>query len=83
MDVCMVIEQRLEELGLEQKDLAIAAEVTESHIFQGRTQLALQIQIIGISEEAGDMASPFYFSTTLELTLRLRQQPLLAFPRLP
>ena len=30
MDVCLVIKKRLEELGLEQKALATAAEVTES-----------------------------------------------------
>src|SRR6201998_3512703 len=34
VDVCLVIKQRLEELGLEQKDLAAAAEVTESYISQ-------------------------------------------------
>lgn len=34
MDVCVVIKQRLEELGLEQKDLATAAEVTDSYISQ-------------------------------------------------
>src|SRR5437016_7176336 len=34
MDVCVVIKQRLEELGLEQRDLAAAAEVTESYISQ-------------------------------------------------
>src|SRR5437899_9951869 len=34
MDVCQVIKQRLEELGLEQRDLADAAEVTESYISQ-------------------------------------------------
>ena len=34
MDVCLVIRQRLDELGLEQKDLATAAEVTESYISQ-------------------------------------------------
>lgn len=34
MDVCVVIKQRLEELGLEQKELAAAAEVTESYISQ-------------------------------------------------
>ena len=34
MDVCLVIKQRLEELGLEQKDLADAAEVTESYVSQ-------------------------------------------------
>ena len=34
MDVCLVIKRRLEELGLEQKDLASAAEVTESYISQ-------------------------------------------------
>lgn len=34
MDVCLVIKQRLEELGLEQKDLAAAAGVTDSYISQ-------------------------------------------------
>jgi transcriptional regulator with XRE-family HTH domain len=34
VDVCVVIRQRLEELGLEQKALAAAAEVTESYISQ-------------------------------------------------
>ncbi len=34
MDVRLVIKQRLEELGLEQRDLASAAEVTESYISQ-------------------------------------------------
>src|SRR4029434_8038566 len=34
MDVSLVIKERLEQLGLEQKDLAAAAEVTESYISQ-------------------------------------------------
>jgi transcriptional regulator with XRE-family HTH domain len=34
VDVCLVIKRRLEELGLEQKDLAIAAEVTDSYVSQ-------------------------------------------------
>jgi len=34
VDVCFVIKQRLQELGLEQRDLATAAEVTESYISQ-------------------------------------------------
>jgi transcriptional regulator with XRE-family HTH domain len=34
VDVCLVIKQRLEELGLGQKDLATAAEVTDSYISQ-------------------------------------------------
>ena len=34
MDVCEVIQQRLKELGLEQRDLAAAAQVTESYISQ-------------------------------------------------
>jgi len=34
VDVCLVIKQRLAELGLEQKDLAAAAQVTESYISQ-------------------------------------------------
>jgi transcriptional regulator with XRE-family HTH domain len=34
VDVCLVIKRRLNELGLEQKDLATAAEVTESYISQ-------------------------------------------------
>jgi transcriptional regulator with XRE-family HTH domain len=34
VDVCLLIRQRLQELGLEQKELASAAEVTESYISQ-------------------------------------------------
>jgi transcriptional regulator with XRE-family HTH domain len=34
MDFCLVIQQRLKELGLEQRDLAVAAQVTESYISQ-------------------------------------------------
>ena len=34
MDVCLLIKQRLEDLGLEQRDLAAAAQVTESYISQ-------------------------------------------------
>jgi transcriptional regulator with XRE-family HTH domain len=34
VDVCLVIKRRLDELGFEQKDLATAAEVTESYISQ-------------------------------------------------
>jgi len=34
VDVCLVIKRRLEELGLEQRDLAAAAHVTESYISQ-------------------------------------------------
>ena len=34
MDVCLLIRHRLAELGLEQKDLAEAAEVTESYVSQ-------------------------------------------------
>src|ERR1700678_142997 len=34
MDVCLVIKHRLEELGLEQKDLASPAGVTDSYISQ-------------------------------------------------
>ena len=34
VDVCLVIKRRLKELGLEQKDLATAAEVTDSYISQ-------------------------------------------------
>ena len=34
MDVCLVIKQRLDELDLEQRDLAAAAKVTESYISQ-------------------------------------------------
>ncbi len=41
MDVCLVITQRLEELGLEQRDLAAAAEVTESYISQLLTRKKL------------------------------------------
>ena len=41
MDVCLLIKQRLEELGLEQKDLAAVAEVTESYISQLLTRKKL------------------------------------------
>src|SRR5438132_11989505 len=41
MDVCLVIRQRLVELVLEQKDLAAAAEVTESYISQLLTRKKL------------------------------------------
>jgi transcriptional regulator with XRE-family HTH domain len=41
MDVCLAVKQRLEELGLEQRDLAAAAEVTESYISQLLTQKKL------------------------------------------
>ena len=41
MDVCLVIKQRLEELGLEQKDLAAAAGVTGSYISQLLTRTKL------------------------------------------
>ena len=41
MDVCLVIKQRLDELGLEQRELAAAAEVTESYISQLLTRKKL------------------------------------------
>jgi transcriptional regulator with XRE-family HTH domain len=41
MDVCLVIKARLEELGFEQKDLAAAAEVTESYVSQLLTRKKL------------------------------------------
>src|SRR6266852_4840930 len=41
MDVCLVIKRRLDELGFEQKDLATAAEVTESYISQLLTRKKL------------------------------------------
>jgi transcriptional regulator with XRE-family HTH domain len=41
VDVCLVIKQRLQELGLEQRDLAAAAEVTESYISQLLTRKKL------------------------------------------
>src|SRR2546428_7451847 len=34
VDLCLVIKQRLQDLGLEQRDLAVAANVTESYISQ-------------------------------------------------
>ena len=41
MDVCLAIKQRLEELELEQRELAVAAEVTESYISQLLTRKKL------------------------------------------
>ena len=41
MDVCLIIKQRLEQLGFDQKDLAAATEVTESYISQLLTRKKL------------------------------------------
>jgi transcriptional regulator with XRE-family HTH domain len=41
VDVCLVIKQRLQRLGLEQRDLAAAAEVTDSYISQLLTRKKL------------------------------------------
>jgi len=41
VDVCLVIKERLEQLGFEQKELAVAAEVTESYISQLLTRKKL------------------------------------------
>src|SRR4029077_13244907 len=41
MDIPLIIKRRLNELGLEQKDLAAAAEVTESYISQLLTRKKL------------------------------------------
>ena len=41
MDVCSVINERLDQLGLDQKELAVAAEVTESYISQLLTRKKL------------------------------------------
>jgi transcriptional regulator with XRE-family HTH domain len=41
VDVCLIIRQRLEELGLEQKDLANAAGVTDSYVSQLLTRKKL------------------------------------------
>jgi transcriptional regulator with XRE-family HTH domain len=41
VDVALLIRQRLDELGLEQRDLARAAQVTESYISQVLTQKKL------------------------------------------
>lgn len=41
MDVCLIIKERLEELGFEQKDLAAAAQVTESYVSQLLTRKKL------------------------------------------
>jgi transcriptional regulator with XRE-family HTH domain len=41
VDVCLVIKQRLQKLGLEQRDLATAAEVTDSYISQLLTRKKL------------------------------------------
>ncbi len=45
MDVCLVIRQRLDELGLDQGDLAAAAEVTESYISQLLTRKKLPLRL--------------------------------------
>ena len=48
MDVSLVIRHRLNELGLEQRDLATAAQVTESYISQSATEKkALPPRLVG------------------------------------
>lgn len=46
MDVCLVIKQRLEQLGFDQKGLAVATEVTESYISQLLTRKKLPLRQI-------------------------------------
>ncbi len=46
MDVSLVIKHRLEEFGLEQRDLASAAQVTESYISQLLTRKKAPLRLI-------------------------------------
>ena len=47
MDLALVVRQRLEQLGFEQRDLAIAAQVTESYISQLLTRRKAPPHLIG------------------------------------
>jgi transcriptional regulator with XRE-family HTH domain len=60
VDVCSVIKARLQTLGFEQKDLAAAAEVTESYISQllTRKKLPPAPDRTDIYEKMGRFLSP-------------------------
>jgi transcriptional regulator with XRE-family HTH domain len=85
VDVSLLIKQRLRELGLDQKDLAAAAQVTESYISQlltgrkpppapGRTDLYDRIgQLLGLP--GGDLAKVADAQRQLELKKKAAETP--------
>ena len=85
MDVSRLIRQRLRELGLDQKDLAAAAEVTESYISQllarkkappapGRTDIYEKIGRF-LSLPSGELAKLADAQRQLELKKKVAQPP--------
>src|ERR1039457_4039021 len=85
MDVPLLIRHRLKELGLEQKDLAAAAQVTESYISQllarkksppspGRTDIYEKIgKILGLP--SGELANLADLQRTEELRKKVAEIP--------
>jgi len=85
VDVSLLIRQRLSELGLDQKDLAAAAEVTESYISQllarkkappapGRTDIYGKIsQFLGLP--AGELAKLAELQRQHELRKKIEEPP--------
>ena len=85
MDVSLLIRHRLKELGLEQKDLAAAAQVTESYISQllarkksppspGRTDIYEKIgKILGLP--SGELANLADLQRTEELRKKVAEIP--------
>lgn len=85
MDVSLLIRQRLSELGLDQKDLAVAAQVTESYISQllarkkappapGRTDIYEKIgQFLGLP--SGGLSKLADVQRQLELKKKVAEPP--------
>lgn len=92
MDVSFVIRQRLEKLGLEQKDLARAAQVTESYISQLLTRRKAppaphRTDIYGKIEEilelpSGELATLADLQRKEELKKRLGDEPTPLLPKI-
>lgn len=92
MDVSFVIRQRLEKLGLEQKDLARAAQVTESYISQLLTRrkappASHRTDIYGKMEEvlelpSGELATLADLQRKEELKKRLGDEPTPLLPKI-
>src|SRR6058998_902628 len=85
MEISLVIRRRLKEMGLEQRDLAIAAQVTESYISQlltrkkappapDRTDIYEKIERF-LKLPAGELAKLAALQRREELKKRLADQP--------
>ena len=91
MDVALVIRQRLDEMGLEQRDLARAAHVTESYVSQlltgkkappapHRTDIYERLDRF-LKLPAGELAKVAERARTEELKRKLGDAPQALFPR--